>query len=77
MLLELDARRRISLGKIAQHNRYLVNVEEDGTIVLTPTVVMTVAEAKLLAAPGVVGQISEFLKDPSTGVVLTRHSGVD
>lgn len=62
ILLELDTRRRISLGRIAKHNHYLVAVEEDGTIVLTPAVVMTEAEARLLAVPAV-QQISELLKD--------------
>jgi hypothetical protein len=51
VLLELDTRRRISLGQLAKHNRYLAAIEEDGTIVLTPAVVMTEAEARLLGAP--------------------------
>ena len=47
-LLELDTRRRISLGQIAKHDRYLAVAEADGTIVLTPAVVMTEAEAARL-----------------------------
>jgi hypothetical protein len=66
-LLELDTRRRLSLGRLAQHDRYIATVEEDGTIVLTPAVVMTEAEARLLAVPAV-QEMAEFLKDPSTGV---------
>ena len=31
-VLEVDSRRRISLGALAEHDRYLVEVEEDGTI---------------------------------------------
>jgi hypothetical protein len=68
-LLELDSRRRLSLGQIAKHDRYLAEIEQDGTIVLTPAVVMTEAEARLLAAPETAREIAEFLKDPSTGVV--------
>lgn len=45
MLLELDSRRRASLGRIARHHFYFVRVEEDGTIVLTPALVMTPQEA--------------------------------
>lgn len=45
MLLELDSRRRASLGRIAKHAFYFVRVEEDGTIVLTPALVMTPQEA--------------------------------
>lgn len=68
-LLELDSRRRLSLGQIAKHDRYLAEIEEDGTIVLTPAVVMTEAEARLLAAPETAREIAEFLKDPSSGVL--------
>jgi hypothetical protein len=66
--LELDSRRRLSLGQIAKHDRYLAEIEEDGTIVLTPAVVMTEAEARLLAAPETAREIAEFLKDPTSGV---------
>lgn len=62
-LLEVDARRRISLGSLATHDRYLATREEDGTIVLTPAVVMPVAVA---------AKIDEFLADPSTGVHRSR-----
>lgn len=48
LLLELDSRRRLSLGSIARHSRYLAEVEDDGTIVLTPAVVITEAEVRLL-----------------------------
>ena len=50
-MLEVDSRRRISLGPLAEHDRYLVDVEEDGTIVLTPAVVMSAAQARLLQPP--------------------------
>lgn len=46
--IELDSRRRASLARIARHTRYLVKVEDDGVIVLTPAVVMTEAEATSL-----------------------------
>jgi hypothetical protein len=42
-LLTLDGRRRVNLGKIArpEDTRYLAHVEADGTIVLTPAVVVS------------------------------------
>lgn len=43
-----DARHRASLGALATHDRYLAEVETDGTTVLTPAVVMSAAEAALL-----------------------------
>jgi hypothetical protein len=39
-LLEVDSRRRVSLGPLAKSELYLVEVEEDGTIILTPAVVV-------------------------------------
>lgn len=39
-LLEVDGRRRISLGALAEHKYYLTAVDPDGVIVLTPAVVV-------------------------------------
>lgn len=47
--LELDSRKRISLGPLATSKLYLATVDDDGVIVLTPAVVMTKAEADELA----------------------------
>jgi len=60
-VIELDARRRANLARIAkaEHERYFANVEADGTIVLTPAVVMTSFEAKLLAHPDLAKQIRD------------------
>jgi len=66
-LLEVDARKRVSLGSLASHDRYLAQVEDDGTIVLTPAVVMSVTEARLHAASDVSRQIDEFLDNPEIG----------
>lgn len=63
-LLELDSRRRVSLGTIAKHDRYLANVEDDGTIILTPAVVMSVAQARLHASPKTSEMVDDFLKHP-------------
>jgi hypothetical protein len=70
--LEVHGRRRISLGGLAEYDRYLVDVEEDGTIVLTPAVIMSVAQARLNAAPETVRAIDDFLDNPETGVRRTR-----
>ena len=73
-LLEVDSRRRISLGSLATHDRYLVEVEDDGTIVLTPAVVMSAAQARLHAAVETSRMIDEFLDNPETGSRRTRPS---
>ena len=49
IFLELDSRKRVSLGSLATSKLYLANVDRDGTIVLTPAVVMTKAEAEDLS----------------------------
>lgn len=47
--LELDSRKRVSLGSLATSKLYLAAVDDDGVIVLTPAVVMTKAEAEDLS----------------------------
>jgi hypothetical protein len=64
ILLEVDSRRRISLGSLAKHDRYLVEVSEDGVIVLTPAIVMPATEAA--------ARMDEFLDHPESGI---RWSG--
>lgn len=63
ILLEVDSRKRISLGELATRRHYLATVEADGTIILTPAVVMPIALAQ---------GIEQFLDDPSQGVRLSR-----
>lgn len=45
-LIEVDSRRRIHLGDMGKHHRYLAHTEPDGTIILTPAVVVPVSELK-------------------------------
>lgn len=67
-IVELDDRRRVSFGRIGQpeHRRYLVREETDGTIVMTPAVVMTETEFKLLSNPELAAQVTRALTDPSS-----------
>lgn len=71
-LLEVDVRRRISLGPLAKHDRYLAEVEEDGTIVLTPAVVISLAEARLHGATETSARVDDFLDNPGIGSRRTR-----
>jgi len=70
VLIELDDRRRVSLGRVGrpEHKRYLVHEETDGTLVLHPAVVMTESEARLMANPELASQIEQAITDPSTRV---------
>ena len=56
---------QIAVGKIGRsdHTRYLARVEADGTIVLTPAVVVSALEAKVLANPALVAKIQQALDD--------------
>lgn len=63
-LIELDDRRRASLGKLGRHRRYLAHEEPDGTLVLTPATVMSEAQAHLLARPEVMADIDAFVAEP-------------
>lgn len=66
ILLELDDRRRASLGRIGrpEHKRYLVTEEPDGTLILKPAVVMAEHEARLLANPVLMARIAQDLAHP-------------
>lgn len=74
-LIELDDRRRVSLGRVGrpEHTRYLVREEPDGTLVFTPAVVMSELEAKLLTNPELVDRIQANRADPSRLVRRSRR----
>jgi len=70
VLVEVDQRRRVSLGKIGQarHNRYLATAETDGTIIFRPAVVMTEIEARFLQNTELVDKIRKQRQDPAAYV---------
>lgn len=47
-MVELDDRRRLSLGKIGRHSRYLVREKRDGTLIFEPAIRLTEVEARVL-----------------------------
>lgn len=75
VLIELDERRRASLGKVgrAEHRRYLAREEPNGVIVLTPAVVLTETETRLWGNPELVIEIERTITDPATRVVRSRR----
>lgn len=64
MLLELDGRRRLTLGKLAEHDRYLVSVLDSGRILLEPAVVMTESEFALAHDEAFWARVAESAKGP-------------
>lgn len=70
-LIELDSRKRAPLRQLAQHQRYLVTVDEDGVLIFTPAVVMTEFEAAFRnAAPELYANVVDSTKHPDH---LTRR----
>ncbi len=74
-LVELDDRRRLSLGKIGHHSRYLVHEEPDGTIILEPAVVLSEAEARFIANSDLVAQVEDNRAYPDRGRTRPARRG--
>lgn len=72
-LREIDSRGRISLGGLAEHKQYLVTRELDGTLTLTPAVVMTDLEARILRNADLMASIAANNADPSRMVPRPRR----
>lgn len=51
IVLEVDARKRVSLGKLATADRYIVYPEDNGTLILVPAVVVTLPHLRKLQQP--------------------------
>jgi hypothetical protein len=62
--ITVDERRRTSLAKVGRRSdeRYLVDEFEDGTLVLTPAITMSKAEAAALADPVVRAALEKSLE---------------
>jgi hypothetical protein len=58
-LVEVDNRKRVSLGAVAREpgTQYMAEVDDDGVIVLTPAVIMSEVEARLLQRPDILAAI--------------------
>jgi hypothetical protein len=65
VLVTLQDRSRANLGKLAEHDRYLVHREPDGTLIWEPAEVMSVTEARLLADESLMKVITANRADPS------------
>jgi len=46
-LLTLDSRKRVSLGKLARHDHYMITEEPGGVLILTPVVVVPISHPAL------------------------------
>jgi len=59
VIIEVDARKRVSLGGLATAERYIADVDDSGVITLSPAVVMTEMEARLLARPDILAAVEK------------------
>lgn len=71
-VIEVDARKRVSLGGLAEPGRrYIVEADPDGVITMTPAVVMSELEARLLCRPDILNAVEssraagEFVARPA------------
>lgn len=74
VLVELDGRLRVSLGKLglAPHSRYLVTKEADGRLIFTPAAVVPEIEARFLANTELLERVAANRADPSRMVLRQR-----
>lgn len=67
-LLELDSRKRVALGQATNlADRYLMDQDPDGVIHLTPAVVMSAEEARLLARTDILDVVEESRRRVAAG----------
>lgn len=64
-LVELDNRRRASLGKIGRHSQYRVTEHPDGSLLFEPAVILSEHEANLMGHPDLVKSILADKSNPS------------
>lgn len=64
VLITLQDRSRANLGKLAEHDRYLVHRESDGTLIWEPAEVRSITEARLLGDEELMQVIAANRADP-------------
>lgn len=70
LLVQKDARGRVSLGALMTDDRYLVTRDAQGRIILEPAVVMTATEQALLTDPGFIRKMTEEAAAPAARMEL-------
>ena len=71
-LVEVDRRRRVTLGQHPRHQRYLITSECDGTVILTPALVVSELEARPLRRPDLIEKVRADLAAPETRMKRRR-----
>lgn len=68
----LDSRNRLSLGKVARHDKYLVSVDRSGRIVLTPAMIVSSVELEYLENTGARVAVARALSGSEAARVRRR-----
>lgn len=72
---EVDSRKRISLGKVKNRaERYLIEEERDGTVILRPVEVVTAEDKLLLAHPEIAEAIRKADERASSSQPYVRRT---
>lgn len=74
VVISVQGRGRVNLGKLAEHERYLGHTEPDGTIILEPAEVISLTEKKLLADSALIASIVESRVHPERLVTRNRSN---
>lgn len=64
VVIEVDSRRRVSLGRLGRHDTYLATEQPDGTIMLEPAITLTAAEHAFLQNTDLRQQIEDNRAHP-------------
>jgi len=70
VLIETDSRGRTNLSKFSKNDRFLGRVEEDGTIILEPAVIVTAAQDRLRRNPETMQMLDEAEANIDSAVEL-------
>jgi hypothetical protein len=74
VVISVQDRGRVNLGKLVEHERYLGHTEPDGTIILEPAEVISLTEKKLLADGALMARIAESRAHPERLVTRDRSN---
>lgn len=74
VLITIQGRSRANVAKVADHDRYLVHREPDGTLIWQPAEVLPALEARLLADEQLRKVIEANRADPSRLIRRDRSS---
>lgn len=65
-LVQPDSRGRIALGSALTAEQYIVNVLDNGNVLLEPAVVMSQADYELRSQPDVLDRVRNAIEHPET-----------